>query len=274
MPDPGGRDSCHALSGWAAQTARRWNSVIGPPMNPTPDLPAVRDCRVVELRQYTLKPGQRDVLIELFDREFIEAQEALGMRVLGQFRDLDDADRFVWLRGFADMAARGDGLPAFYGGAVWARHRGVANATMIDSDDVLLLRPAWDGAALPEPARARAAPGAAACPPGGLGIAVLTLRAPADAPLQALCRGSVSRQLADAGGRVLGWYATEPAPNNFPRLPVREGGHVLLALTMFDSPAALEAFDAGAIQTQLQPWLLEPVQTLSLVPTARSALHA
>jgi hypothetical protein len=31
---------------------------------------------VVELRQYTLRPGQRDVLIDLFDRELVESQEA------------------------------------------------------------------------------------------------------------------------------------------------------------------------------------------------------
>jgi hypothetical protein len=54
---------------------------------------------VFELRQYTLYPDQRDVLIELFDREFVETQEAVGMRVVGQFRDLDRADRFVWVRG-------------------------------------------------------------------------------------------------------------------------------------------------------------------------------
>lgn len=37
-------------------------------------------CPVVELRQYTLHPGKRDVLIDLFDREFIEPQEALGIK--------------------------------------------------------------------------------------------------------------------------------------------------------------------------------------------------
>jgi hypothetical protein len=34
---------------------------------------------IVELRQYTLRPGQRDVLIDLFDREFVESQEAAGL---------------------------------------------------------------------------------------------------------------------------------------------------------------------------------------------------
>ncbi|MCQ8186788.1 NIPSNAP family protein [Streptomyces sp. RCU064] len=42
---------------------------------------------VIELRQYTLRPGRREELIELFDREFIETQEETGMVVLGQFRD-------------------------------------------------------------------------------------------------------------------------------------------------------------------------------------------
>ena len=55
---------------------------------------------IVELRQYTLHPGQRDVLIELFERIFIEPQEAVGITVIGQFRDLEDPNRFVWLRGF------------------------------------------------------------------------------------------------------------------------------------------------------------------------------
>ena len=83
----------------------------------------VHDDAVVELRQYTLQPGERDVLIELFEREFVEPQEAVGMHVIGHFRDLDAPDRFVWLRGFPSMAARQDALQSFYFGPVWQRHR-------------------------------------------------------------------------------------------------------------------------------------------------------
>src|SRR4051794_14599882 len=96
---------------------------------------------VVELRQYTLHPGKRDILIQLFDRELVETQDATGMVVLGQFRDLDDPDRFVWLRGFADMESRRAALAEFYGGPAWKMHAAAANATMIDSDNVLLLQP-------------------------------------------------------------------------------------------------------------------------------------
>ena len=94
------------------------------------------------IRQYTLHTGHARVLIELFEREFIESQEALGMTLVGQFRDLDNPDRFVWLRGFADMTTRAQALQAFYSGPIWKTHREAANETMIDSDDVLLLRPA------------------------------------------------------------------------------------------------------------------------------------
>jgi hypothetical protein len=52
-------------------------------------------CPIVELRQYTLRPGEREVLIDIFDRELVESQEAVGMSLIGQFRDLDDPDRFV-----------------------------------------------------------------------------------------------------------------------------------------------------------------------------------
>jgi len=94
---------------------------------------------IVELRMYALHPGRRDELIRLFEREFIESQEAVGIQVIGQFYDLDDPNRFIWLRGFHDMPARAESLQAFYGGPIWKAHRDAANATMIDSDNVLLL---------------------------------------------------------------------------------------------------------------------------------------
>ena len=91
---------------------------------------SVEQPSIVELRQYTLHPGQRDVLIGLFEQEFVESQESLAMPILGTFRDLDKPDRFVWLRGFQDMAARAPALKAFYEGPVWQAHRNAANATM------------------------------------------------------------------------------------------------------------------------------------------------
>lgn len=239
--------------------------------------PAARDCAVVELRRYTLHPGRRDTLIALFDREFVETQEAVGMAVLGQFRDLDAPDRFVWLRGFADMQARHAGLQAFYGGPVWAAHRDAANATMADSDDVHLLRPAWPGAAWPEGRRAAA--DATAAPAGLLDLTVFHLRPGCEPAAVALARGTLAGVLARGGARVLGWYVTEPAPNTFPRLPVHEGASVLVGLALFADAAAHAAFTgSGAWQReaapQLAPLLARAPEPHRLAPTARSALHA
>src|SRR5260370_29120580 len=102
--------------------------------------PAHTCCPLVELRQYTLYPHMRDILIDLFDREFLESQEAVGMRVIGQFRDLHDPNRFVWLRGFRDMPTRAEALKAFYGSPEVQSHHGVATATIILPPHVFLLR--------------------------------------------------------------------------------------------------------------------------------------
>ena len=241
--------------------------------------PPVDLYQVVELRQYTLHPHQRDVLIALFDREFVETQEAHGMRVLGQFRDLDRPDRFVWLRGFASMPARHEALAGFYGGPVWAAHRDAANATMVDSDNVLLLRPAWPGAASALAQHPRPEPGSTDAAPGVLAATVFPLRENPTPALLDFCRHRMAPPLQRSGARQVAWYCTETSPNTFARLPVREGEPVLVALALFGSAAAAQAFtDSGAwvrgVAPDLAPWLAGAPDTLRLQPTARSALHA
>lgn len=257
-------------------------SATTPPSAPAPTGDASADeCAVVELRTYTLHPGQRDILIALFDREFVESQEAQGMRVLGQFRDGARPDRFVWLRGFADMQARHAALQAFYGGPVWAAHRDAANATMVDSDNVRLLRPAWPGATTGLAQRPRPAAGTAAAQQAGVGVVdatVFPLRAPSSAELLAFCRERMAPALQRGGARQLAWYCTESAPNTFTRLPVREGEQVLVGLAVFDDAADLQAFaDSGAwteqVAGELAQWLAGPAQAHRLQPTGRSALR-
>lgn len=242
------------------------------------------ECPIVELRRYTLHPGRRDALVELFEREFIETQEARGIRVLGQFRELDEPHRFIWLRGFASMSERAAALPAFYGSEVWARHRDAANATMIDSDDVFLLQPAWPGAGLPHTPGRRAAPGqGATLPPGLVDATVFPLAGPPDAPpdpqLLALVRGPMTQCLRAGGARAIGWYLTHPGPNNYPRLPVRQGEQVLAGVALFDDAQAFQRFaDSGTwardVSPLLRPFLQGAVQTMRLAPTPRSAWHA
>ncbi|MDX8443262.1 NIPSNAP family protein [Mesorhizobium australafricanum] len=242
---------------------------------------------VLELRQYTLKPGQRETLIALFDREFVETQEATGMTVIGQFRDLDRPDMFVWLRGFEDMEARKEALGAFYGGPVWAAHRDAANATMIDSDDVLLLKPAWQGAGfdLSGLQRLTAVEAESVSDRGRLAgfveISIHHLRPGAEGGFAARFQAEIIPQLAANGIRLLGAFVSEHAENTFPRLPVRAADNVFIAVTGFDDGdvhasyrAALAASPAWrAAREAMTAVSTRPAETLRLTPTARSLLR-
>ena len=237
----------------------------------------VHEDNVIELRQYALQPGQREALIELFDREFLETQEAVGMHVIGQFRDLDDPDRFVWLRGFASMDARRDALQAFYFGPVWQRHREQANATMIDSDNVLLLRPAGDDAGLPPAAAPRPTIGAAA-PAGALCLGICPLQAPAEQGFTQKFDGQLAPLLQQHGASLIARYVTEASVNTFPRLPVREDTRVFVWLARFDDvtqlDAHLQALRASAAWRQmLAEDSTQAPELRRLVPTARSELR-
>ncbi|MFI7006423.1 NIPSNAP family protein [Streptomyces sp. NPDC050145] len=240
-------------------------------------------CPVVELRQYTLHPGQRDVLIDLFDREFVESQEAVGATVLGQFRDLDGPDRFVWLRGFEDMARRAEALESFYGGPVWRAHRDAANATMIDSDDVLLLRPASAGGGFPVPTGARPEPGEPGPLPPSLVLATIWYgHGPFDTGFVEYFEQRVRPVLAETGGEPLAYLQSEHAPNTFPALPVRLNEEVFVWFARFTDEGRLddhrkrlqhsERWREEVLPTLSERWARAP-QELRLAPTERSILR-
>jgi hypothetical protein len=96
---------------------------------------------IVELRQYTLQPGKRDTLIDLCDGHFIEPQETAGMSLIGQFRDVNNPERFVSLRGFPDMEARAAGLQSFYGGPVCTAPSQTSCTFMLDCRSLCFASP-------------------------------------------------------------------------------------------------------------------------------------
>jgi NIPSNAP len=234
--------------------------------------------RIVELRRYALKPGARDALIELFDREFVESQEDVGMQLLGQFRDLDDPDSFVWMRGFRDMPSRKRALEAFYSGPVWKEHGPAANATMLDVSNVLLLRPLseleLDAAGRPPPRRTDPQP--------GLVVTTIYPLATAGADFHAFFRSELEPALGKAGIRVLATYVTEHSENTFPRLPVREDENVFLWMAVYADEAdhtrqvaLLEGSPRWRehVSPELAGHTIAPPEVLRLTPTARSLIH-
>ena len=239
-------------------------------------------CPVVELRQYTLHPGKRDVLIELFDQEFIEPPEALGITVIGQFRDLDHPDRFVWLRGFRDMTSRGKALSDFYGGPVWKTHREAANATMIDSDNVLLLRPVHPTSGFSLEDMKRPPVGPDEVPTSLIVATIYYFERSVPSDFINFFDQTLKPVATNSGARISAGFVTEKSENTFPALPVRENENVFVWFSTFRDSEAYENYVTALSQSErwrdeisvgLTRYLDRAPEVLKLSPTARSKLR-
>lgn len=231
---------------------------------------------VIDLRQYALVPGRRDELIQLFDDHFVDGQEAVGIHVLGQFRDLDDPDQFVWLRGYDSMPARAEGLARFYYGPVWQAHREHANAMMIDTDNALLLEPLEPSSAWPDGQvgqGSRSSEGIVA-----IKVAYVDGELTATDDDLALRAAGV---LSEAGAEVVGPFRTHVAANNFPLLPLRDERVLVWVMRFADEHAyhrAHERLGASSAWASIEGFLTwrgsgARTQHLRLRPTGRSRLR-
>lgn len=224
---------------------------------------------VYELRRYRLKPGSFEALTTLFEREFIETQEAVGITINGIYRDLEDPDAFVWIRSFPDMENRARALEAFYGGPTWEKWGAEANVTMLNSDNVLLMRPIGT----PFPLERRSS---GECP---IDISTCSLAPGQAEDFARRWSDEALPILTSAGARVDAAFVSEHSPNTFPRLPVREGETVFVWVAAFSDQASKEVYqsklEADSDWRQLMfPWLdkqlWRPLETVSLSPTTRS----
>jgi NIPSNAP len=226
---------------------------------------------VVELRRYVMQPGRRDDLIALFEREFIEAQEQCGMFPIGHYRDPNDPNSFVWFRAFPRYDDRGEANDAFYGRSeAWRKNRDAANATLIDSDDVLMLHSArpetgFDLRGLSRPPEASVTNGFSR-----LAVSIFTLEAPPDEAWVATFESHVLPVLQRSAERVA-YFVTDDRPNNYPRLPIREGEYAFVVAGVCRTVEALDTWAAGC-ESWGGPRVLRR-EMLRLEPAARSILR-
>jgi hypothetical protein len=199
---------------------------------------------IIDIRDYRLVPGTRDRLIERCETLLFDEQERLGAKFLGGFRDADDPDRFVFLRAMPDLDTRKRVLTAFYGGGeMWRANRDEVNTWIADSDDVLLVHPVSEFAA-------------PATGPSVVGMYSRVGRQPLADP--AALRREVEAAITAAGGRLLVTLETDPAENNYPRHPIREGEHGLVWFATFAA---------------YRPLAVAPVTQRRLVPIASSRMR-
>jgi hypothetical protein len=204
---------------------------------------------IFELRDYTLQPGQREVLIELFETNFVDSQNEVGAHVCGIFRDIDRPDHFVWMRSFANMESRSVALESFYSGTIWKAHRDAANATMIDSNDVHLLRALTP--TLPKATRF-----------GGALAIVDILPDIAEEKLTAAIK---------ARSDIIAVYRTKRSENNFPRLPVHTERVVVVlrAAPTYGMPEPLTGLPTPLRTHRLRSTMRSPIQLASPAQSPR-----
>jgi hypothetical protein len=237
-------------------------------------------CPIVELRQYTTLPSQRDALIRLYEDQFIESQEAAGIALPGQFRVVGFPNRFDWLQGFSSMAARKSDFETFYYGAVWKAHRKAVNSLLLENGNVILLHPAHDGSGFPEPPT-RPPLGSTSVPPGLVVATIYDLGSTAAEPFDKTFETTIRPVVTARGARIIASFVTDHSPNNFPILPVRADVNFFVWFACY---ADEQAYDRYAVALSNDPrwWtvegnfaiagMYEPPEVDLLQPTPRSAL--
>jgi NIPSNAP protein len=234
------------------------------------------DLSVLEFRRYTLREGERRNFALYFESFFPEAFQQLGALALGQFFELENPRRFTWIRGFRDGEARAAVNAAFYDGPLWKEHAARMNDRMVDSDNVLLLRPLDPGRGVPVlPAVDPVAEEA-----GARGILAAQIFTVKEGQVEALAAKAepVFALYRAAGAREAGLLATYAGPNTFPRHPVREDGPHLVWLGIFPDEEALKSryrpLAESSRERLAETGLLRgPAELVTLEPTRRSRLR-
>lgn len=227
--------------------------------------------RVLELRNYVTRPGQRDKFISYFETNFIDSQNALGGYILGQFTVKDADDNFFWIRGFNDMASRSRYLPEFYRGSFWKERRNDANDMLLNNDNVYLLKPLSLSEGSPDAAVNSNEFGKQK------GLVVIDYYV-ANTRLKELIEFFESKYLPFLKGNGIATTAWvgELTENDFPALPVFQDKNLLVTITPFKDEAEyqlkLKQLNAAANQkvlTELRE-IVTTKTTVVLHPTKKS----
>src|SRR6185295_9694927 len=93
---------------------------------------------IVEVRSYRIKPGHRAEFIKLFETRAIPALRSYGMVILGPLLDVENPNKFVFLRSFPSLEERDRMKDAFYGSDLWKNELEAIAMPLLDSYDVIL----------------------------------------------------------------------------------------------------------------------------------------
>jgi hypothetical protein len=244
--------ACHLMVAQSGQSATQ--AAIEPSAH-------LSDFQVLEFRRYTIKEGEREHFAQYFDTYFPEALQELGTIVAGDFFERKNPSGFTWIRGFHTLEDRAVANAQFYAGSVWKEHKKTMNDLIVDSDNVMLLRPLS-----PEPG----IPILPAVDPiveanGAQGIVVAQIFAVKADSVEAFAKAAepTFASYRAAGVREAGVLVTLDVPNNYPQLPIRTDGPFLVWLGVLK--------DNQMLENEFNPLAERSLQSLSATGLIRGA---
>ncbi len=94
---------------------------------------------IIEMRTYKTKPGKRTEFLEIFRTRSVPAHAEIGMKILGPFLSIEDADSFFFMRGFPDLPSREPMKAKFYEGKLWKDELESLLMPMLEKYEVVLV---------------------------------------------------------------------------------------------------------------------------------------
>ena len=93
-----------------------------------------------ELRQYRMRPGQREAWVKCMEEEIIPFQVSKGMVICGSFVGEEDPDLYVWIRRFDSEEERERLYEAVYQSDHWKNVIGPRVGELIDREQIKVTR--------------------------------------------------------------------------------------------------------------------------------------
>lgn len=93
-----------------------------------------------ELRQYRVKPGQRERWVKFMEETIIPFQISMGMVVCGSFVGEEEEDLYVWIRRFDSEEQREELYKKVYESDTWQKEIAPLTAEMLDREKIVVTR--------------------------------------------------------------------------------------------------------------------------------------
>ena len=94
---------------------------------------------LIEMRTYKTKPGLRGEFLKIFESKTVPEHQKIGMKILGPFLSVEDADTFFWMRAFPDMKTREAMRNRFYEGKLFKEDLEQNLVPMLEKYDVVVV---------------------------------------------------------------------------------------------------------------------------------------